>query len=492
MQDKNTISKIVYIILVAMLALAAVFGYDIGVIQPREMTQIGGSRAAGVNVRTEKALIVENYIEDNGTLNVDGNATVGGTLAVTGAQTQTGLLNADGGIAVDTTNFTVSGTTGAVTTASSLSVGGGFGSTGCTLSAAGILQCDGATSLGSTLLVTGTSTLASATVNGGVTASGGITTTTARATGAISIEGAASVTGTLTSGAHTTNGGITASGGITSTTGRLTGALSVEGATTITGTTNLLGAVGPLTVNGGITASGGITSTTARLTGDASIEGNTAITGTLASGTNTTNGGITASGGITSTTARLTGAGSIEGALSITGTTTLTGDLVPTNIKPSAAGSAAAAIYCMSSDCDTGLWYQGDNIIGIAAGGVEHARVTTSGLQVTGEITTSTGITIGTFLRLWPGATQTLYEGTPITPTASYQPVMAIYNMGTSAIVIQPAGTLLQIINVGTPTVSITDTGTIMLSGDLVLGQYDSLLLLSDGTNWVQMGTSNN
>jgi len=51
-----------------------------------------------------------------GALSTTGNATVGGTLAVTGASTLTGALAANGGIAVDTTNFTVSGTTGAIAT----------------------------------------------------------------------------------------------------------------------------------------------------------------------------------------------------------------------------------------------------------------------------------------------------------------------------------------------------------------------------------------
>jgi hypothetical protein len=60
----------------------------------------------------------------NGTVAVTNNATVGGTLAITGA------LNANGGIAVDTSNFTVDGTTGAVSTASTLSVGGNTTLTG--------------------------------------------------------------------------------------------------------------------------------------------------------------------------------------------------------------------------------------------------------------------------------------------------------------------------------------------------------------------------
>ncbi len=46
--------------------------------------------AAGVNVRTEKALVVENYITDQGTLDVAGNTTVGGNLNVTGTASITG------------------------------------------------------------------------------------------------------------------------------------------------------------------------------------------------------------------------------------------------------------------------------------------------------------------------------------------------------------------------------------------------------------------
>lgn len=46
-----------------------------------------GVEARGVNVRTEKALVVENYIDDKGTLDVAGAATIGGALTVTGAIT---------------------------------------------------------------------------------------------------------------------------------------------------------------------------------------------------------------------------------------------------------------------------------------------------------------------------------------------------------------------------------------------------------------------
>ena len=52
----------------------------------------------------------------------------------------------------------------------SADTGGGFGSTGCTVSSAGALSCDGATTLGSTLTVTGTSTLANVSSSATITA----------------------------------------------------------------------------------------------------------------------------------------------------------------------------------------------------------------------------------------------------------------------------------------------------------------------------------
>ena len=64
----------------------------------------------------------------NGDIIIDPNGSgaiqLNGAVEFSGTTTFTGLLNADGGIAVDTNNFTVSGTTGAVYTASTLEVDG--------------------------------------------------------------------------------------------------------------------------------------------------------------------------------------------------------------------------------------------------------------------------------------------------------------------------------------------------------------------------------
>ncbi|WAX22852.1 structural protein [Synechococcus phage S-M1] len=73
------------------------------------------------------------------TLGVTGATTLSSTLGVTGVTTLTGLLNANGGIAVDTNNFTVDGVTGAVVTASTLSVGSTSSFTGAITATGGVI-----------------------------------------------------------------------------------------------------------------------------------------------------------------------------------------------------------------------------------------------------------------------------------------------------------------------------------------------------------------
>ena len=124
------------------------------------------------------------YSDDHSTqkFHVDGatgNTTVVGTLATTGAQTFSGLLNANGGIAVDTSAFTVADATGntvvsgtlAVTSTSTM-VGAVAANGGLTVdtSAFSVADTTGNTVVSGTLAVTSTSSLI-----GDVTASGDLT-----------------------------------------------------------------------------------------------------------------------------------------------------------------------------------------------------------------------------------------------------------------------------------------------------------------------------
>ncbi len=342
--DKKQISLIVGIVLSALIALAAVFGYDVTVVAPREQAanalseqivldqaqqatldllgQAGGSRAVGDTNFTN--------------LVASGDLTVGGAVAVTGAVTAASFtsqsLTTAGNIAADTGTYTTSLIAGAFTantgtyttsvsagalTATSAAIGGGFGATGCTLSSAGVIQCDGAMTIGGAAVITGATTF----------------------------QGAMNVN---------------ANGDFDS--------VSIAGNLDLT-TVNNTGA-NPVTVND-----------------------NLVITGTVA----------------------------VNGAATVTGT-----------------------------------------------------------------------LTANTFLVLTKAGDVTVTDGSIITPTASYQPITAGAAVGTDLIAVLSSGTLLRLVNVGSNTITITDTGTLKLAGNIALGQYDSLLLLSDGTNWVQMGTSDN
>jgi hypothetical protein len=119
--------------------------------------------------------------------------------------------------------------------------------------------------------------------------------------------------------------------------------------------------------------------------------------------------------------------------------------------------------------------------------------ISTSGdLTVSDDASVSDLLEVGK-IRYTKGTTQTLTASAEITSVNTFQPISAAGNIGTSAIAsgVQP-GSLLVLENVANVSIVITDTGTTMLTGNITLGQYDTLGLIWDGTNWVQLYTANN
>jgi hypothetical protein len=109
--------------------------------------------------------------------------------------------------------------------------------------------------------------------------------------------------------------------------------------------------------------------------------------------------------------------------------------------------------------------------------------------------TTSTltgDVTMGGNLLLTSQAAATITNGATLTPSGSYQPITAAGTVGFGAISAGTAGNLLYLVNTANQTITITDTGTLKLAGNAVLGQFDSLTLLSDGTNWIQVSKADN
>jgi len=120
------------------------------------------------------------------------------------------------------------------------------------------------------------------------------------------------------------------------------------------------------------------------------------------------------------------------------------------------------------------------------------ARVETD-LTVGDDLTVNDLATVGK-IRATRGATQTLTFGSVITDVATFQPISAAGAIGLSGIatVTSVAGDILILENVVNQAITISDTGITMLSGNIALGQYDTLGLVYDGTNWVQLFTTNN
>lgn len=130
----------------------------------------------------------------------------------------------------------------------------------------------------------------------------------------------------------------------------------------------------------------------------------------------------------------------------------------------------------------------------VAQSGVSNfTNVKASGYTVAGSYLESTTYTkVGTFLRMVPGSTVTVTTDGTITPTGSYQPLSSSGNVQTASITAGTAGDILFLVNTANTTITISDTGTLKLGGNRALGQYDSLTLMSDGTNWIERSYTNN
>lgn len=103
-------------------------------------------------------------------------------------------------------------------------------------------------------------------------------------------------------------------------------------------------------------------------------------------------------------------------------------------------------------------------------------------------------VRVGSFIRTVPRTSLTITMNGWLTSTGTYQRITAAGTVATSGakIAIKPAGTILILVNSGSNSITFTETGTLISAGNIVLGANDSVQLLSDGTNYTQIGASNN
>jgi cytoskeletal protein CcmA (bactofilin family) len=283
----------------------------------------------------------------------------------------------------------------------------------------------------------------------------GVTNLAARLTGSQDV-GIAS--GTHFSGPVIVAGGLQTGNNLTMTVG---GLINSKGAVTVT---DQLHVSGNVNVAGGYLTVTNLVSTTANLyvTGDLDIGGNLVsgsgsarindnllVTGTVGTTSLVTYGnGLTGAGGFTMTTGAL---------LNANGAVTVSDQLNVSSLLTGANGIAAAG-----------------------------------GITSTGNVTATAMVQVGTWGLYQRQTPIAVINMTYITPTGTYQPLSLAANCGTSNLAAMPAGYLLMLVNESNFTVSITDTATIMLSASWSGSQYDTLTLLSDGTNWLELARSVN
>lgn len=114
------------------------------------------------------------------------------------------------------------------------------------------------------------------------------------------------------------------------------------------------------------------------------------------------------------------------------------------------------------------------------------------GAQTDEGFTNFTNVDVEDLLRLSPQSALTVTAGGTVSPQGSYQPLTAAGAVGTSSITAGSAGDVVVFVNTSSNTITFTDTGTLKLSGNAALAQYDTLTLLADGTNWVEIGQTDN
>jgi len=119
--------------------------------------------------------------------------------------------------------------------------------------------------------------------------------------------------------------------------------------------------------------------------------------------------------------------------------------------------------------------------------------VTAGGLVVTaGGLTISDGdAVVADDLRVTAQTAITVTNATPFAATGTYQSIQAAGEV-TPTITAGTAGDLLVLINTSAQTINIADTGIQMLSAAWAGGQYDTLTLWCDGTNWLELSRSDN
>lgn len=182
----------------------------------------------------------------------------------------------------------------------------------------------------------------------------------------------------------------------------------------------------------------------------------------------------------------------VDGNVTYTGMTSA-GGLISAAVgvaAPTAVGTATPAFYVDSLGVSN-LFEVRDAatpVFSVANGGA----VTGTGALSVASLDTTAGATFSTWIGFDKQTALPVTFDTEISPVGTYTQLSATEAVGTGSITAGTAGQLLILTNISAHAITITDTATIMLGGNRALDQYDTLVLLSDGTNWLELSYTDN
>lgn len=186
----------------------------------------------------------------------------------------------------------------------------------------------------------------------------------------------------------------------------------------------------------------------------------------------------------------------LTGAFAADGTGVITGAMTTGSLVSYGNGLTGAGNFTMTTGSI--LNSQGPvtvtDSLKVTGPAVFDAGLTSSNsITATGNVTATGNMQVGTWGIYQPQTAIAVSHLSYITPTGTYQQLSAVASVQTANLAAMPIGYLLVLENVSASyTITISDTGTIMLSADWAGTQYDTLALISDGTNWIEVDRSTN
>ena len=173
----------------------------------------------------------------------------------------------------------------------------------------------------------------------------------------------------------------------------------------------------------------------------------------------------------------------------------------PLSVVVANAGEFPASGWDATAGDEQGLVGAHTNIRSLIAGeiynkgtlAVDGASTLTGAVTMAGAATVGTSLGVGTSIDFGDQSAVTVTNGGTIAVTDDFVPLTAAGSVGTGTITgCSTLGKVSLLYNTANQTITISDTGTLKLSGNAALGQYDTLSLMGDGSNCIEFAQADN